>query len=41
MIASILHTLTIEHALDEKGHPITPEAKMTYGVISCVVFTID
>ncbi|KAI0705584.1 cytochrome P450 [Earliella scabrosa] len=34
MIASILHALTIEHALDENGHPITPEAKMTYGVIS-------
>ena len=34
MIASILHAVTIEHALDENGHPITPEAKMTYGVIS-------
>ncbi|KAL7284540.1 hypothetical protein ACG7TL_001832 [Trametes sanguinea] len=34
MIASILHTVTIEPALDEHGNPIQPEAKMTYGVIS-------
>lgn len=34
MISTILHTLTIDHAIDEQGRPITPEAKMTYGVIS-------
>ena len=34
MIASVLHTLTIDSAVDERGKPIAPEAKMTYGVIS-------
>ncbi|KAI0357869.1 CyP450 monooxygenase [Trametes cingulata] len=34
MVASILHTFSIEQALDEQGKPIQPEAKMTYGVIS-------
>ncbi|KAI0768267.1 CyP450 monooxygenase [Trametes elegans] len=34
MIASVLHTFTIEQAVDECGITIQPEAKMTYGVIS-------
>ncbi|KAI1790108.1 cytochrome P450 [Ganoderma leucocontextum] len=34
MIASVLHTLTIDSAMDERGKPIAPEAKMSHGVIS-------
>ncbi|KAI0634017.1 CyP450 monooxygenase [Trametes polyzona] len=33
MIASVLHTLAVEQAVDEHGNTIQPEAKMTYGVI--------
>ena len=34
MIASVLHTLTIEREVDQVGHPILTEVKMTDGVIS-------
>ncbi|TBU23430.1 cytochrome P450 [Dichomitus squalens] len=34
MIASVLHTLTIDQAVDQHGESIAPEAKMTYGVLS-------
>ncbi|KAI0672490.1 CyP450 monooxygenase [Trametes maxima] len=34
MVASILHTMSIEQVLDEHGNPIRPKAEMTYGVIS-------
>ncbi|KAI0767233.1 cytochrome P450 [Fomes fomentarius] len=33
MIASILHTLSIDNVLDDRGVPIIPEGKMTYGVL--------
>nr|BED43030.1 cytochrome P450 monooxygenase [Trametes versicolor] len=33
MIASVLHTLAIDQAVDEHGNTIQPVAKMTYGVI--------
>lgn len=33
MVASILHTLSIDNVLDDHGLPIIPEAKMTYGVL--------
>ncbi|KAI0643944.1 CyP450 monooxygenase [Trametes meyenii] len=34
MVASILHAMTIEQVVDERGKPIKPKAEMTYGVIS-------
>ncbi|KAI0753319.1 CyP450 monooxygenase [Daedaleopsis nitida] len=34
IIASVLHTLTIDCATDEHGQPIVPEVKMTDGVLS-------
>ncbi len=34
IIASILHTLTIDHAVDEQGKTIIPEVKMSDGVLS-------
>lgn len=33
MIASILHTLSIDNVADDRGVPIIPEAKMTHGVL--------
>ena len=32
--ASILHTLTIDYARDERGQSIVPDVSMTYGVVS-------
>ena len=34
IIASVLHTLTIDRATDEHGRQIVPEVKMTDGVLS-------
>ncbi|KAI1790074.1 cytochrome P450 [Ganoderma leucocontextum] len=34
IIASVLHTLTIDNVVDERGSPLIPEAKMTHGVLS-------
>ena len=34
IIASVLHTLTIDYAVDEQGKAIIPEVKMSDGVLS-------
>lgn len=34
IIASVLHTLVIDYAIDEDGIPITPVPSMTDGVLS-------